>query len=199
MNAAQAQAIIGDAKEKLLGIVLSGFDDYIRGYGDKSHTHHARTRACLIHDLIVARAKELQCQMEGFVFVGRRPRNFFNLREQIIIQFKKLEPTLLAMNLQTTLALALQESPQISIPGIPPRLPLITVGYVPNQIFTAVDGVFITYVENQKLKWHIPLVGEMDALLIMPDEHEQHDSSRKRVHAKGYRQQRDDDAAAGAV
>lgn len=197
MNAVEAHAIIGDAKEKLLDAVLSGFSDYITECGEQSHKHHPRTRACLVHDLIVGRAKELQNELSGFVFIRRKPRNFFNFREQAIIQFKKLKPSLLTANLQTSLALALEESPQISIPGIPPKLPLITVGYVPNQIFSAVDGVFITYVENKELKWHIPLVGETDDLLIMPNEQEQHD--RKRVYAKGYRQQRDTAAAAGAV
>ena len=196
MNEQSAKKIIGESAGDLYNIVTGGVADYLKEYGKQAHKHHSRTRSCLIHDHMVSRAKEAAAKLPAFKFISRAPRNFFDLGQKLLVQFKKLDRKLLTKNKETQLSLALEENPKaLTLPGIPPRLPLITIGYVASHDHATIDGVFITYMENRKLKFHIPLTAK-DNSTQLPQTNEQTAPSRKRVYAKGRRQQSGNDAVA---
>jgi hypothetical protein len=207
MTESDCKKHFGDNAEKYAAAVVSGFNDYHAENAHTSHKHSRRTRANIIHDNIVNRAKQLEIPADQFRFIKGLPRNFFDIGQKILVQFKKLGRTLLSSNHASQLHLALQEfNKVICLPGIPDRLPLVTIGYVPSHDFTKIDGVFATYVQKNKLQWAFQLdISEPNVQplplplpLTPPDEQSQPQKiQRRRVTARGARKQRHSAPSAG--
>jgi hypothetical protein len=96
----------------------------------------------------------------------------------------------LTSNYPTELALGFDKQEELEeLPGIPPRLPRLTIGYVPSRDWTSILGIYVTCRVAEELKWYrdiTDLGGEaaaipMQPMIVPPQE------SERRVYPKGKR------------
>ena len=180
-------------------VIFKGFSDYPVNYGHVSFKHHPRSRATLIHDHIIDAAKETFSAFPEIHFIKGALRNLFDVEDKIVLQFKKLKRSLISSNYPTQLALAFQLQESITgLPGISPKLPRLTAGYVPSTDFTKIDGIYVTYAEGKKLKWFLDVTNEDDQVLPfqIPDTTTQN-VPKKRTKPKKLDKPHADDAANG--
>jgi len=192
MNQSHAESILRDYYQELRDIVLDGFGEYAQDYAHVSYKHHARTRATTIHDHIFALAKERLSKHSAFHQIPTTIRNLFDVAGILVIQFKKLNRNLRTSNILTQLTLAFNNQREVHLPGIPPTLPRLALGYVPKRDWTEVDGVYLTYSVGRTLLWYIDITqaGEQTAafpqnLPITPTPTDAHAApERRKVRAK---------------
>lgn len=200
MTQSQAEAVLSKYYPLLRDVVIDGFTDYAREYGHVSFKHHARSRATLIHDHIVHYAKERLLALPEFQLIPTKIRNLFDVSGELIVQFKKLSRSLRTSNITTQFTLTFDAQEEIySLPGIPPSLPRLALGYVPRSDWTAVEGVYLTYSCAKNLVWYLDLtlVGQPELLTPLEIEfNEQPVATPKRVRAKSPRRKRGGDTAA---
>ncbi|MGO9246598.1 MAG: hypothetical protein ACLQDC_17720 [Verrucomicrobiia bacterium] len=136
----------------------------------------------------MALAKERLREFPSVRFLPKAIRNLFDVKGKVVIQFKKLNPKLLPSNYPTQLALAFDKQETVNgLPGIPPTLPRLTVGYVPNRDSTGIAGIFVTYCVGENLKWYMDITdlgGEANVLPMQPVL-EPPQEVQQRVYAKG--------------
>jgi hypothetical protein len=178
--------------------IQRGFAEYASLYGHVSVVHHPRSRATVIHDHIVARAKEIFDEFPGIHFLSGAPRNLFDVDGKIVLQFKKLRRTLLSSNYPTQLALAFERQQRVDgFPEIPPKLPRLAAGYVPSRDFTSIDGIYVTFAEGKRLKWFLDITNEGDqALPFQLPETPPQDAPTKRAQPKRAERPGSDSSAA---
>lgn len=200
MNKSSVEAALKPYLAEISRLVLDGFDDYRRDYSSVSHTHHARTRASIIHDHIFAYAKDRLLTNNAFHLIPTKVRNLLDFSGSFVLQFKKLSRRLRTSNIPTQLALDFARQKEVHcLPGIPPRLPRLAIGYVPSANWTSIDGIFLTYAVGNKLEWFIDLTGYAGDQLAFPnpDTHEPpKEPARRVIRAKVKRRRRGDDTAA---
>lgn len=172
MEQEKARTLLGPYLGTLRSVVQGGFSDYLKAYAPTAYLHSARTRASLIHDHIVERARRAFDQSE-IHYLHIHQRNLFDFRGAFLIQFKKLDERLMPSNYPTQTAwdFAAQEDLQ----DIPSVLPRLTVGYVPNRLWTAITGVFVSKTMGGGLEWSI----SVDDLLSLYDQTRIHDETNQ--------------------
>ena len=200
MSPTSAEQILSPHLTLLRDCVTDGFSDYHLHYGHVSYLHNARTRASAIHDHIVSHVKSRFGGSTSIRKIPIRIRNLFDVDGKLVLQFKKLSKGLRTSNIQTHLTLSLDNKNNITLPGIPPSLPRLSLGYVPKHDWTSIEGVFITYVLNKKLIWYIDLTGlSGNASTLFAPPIQPASPTKKRIRAKPTRQSYDGDSSEVAV
>lgn len=157
-------------KRRLIGmagtiheVLTEGFQDYFSLYGAHAACHASRTRACLIHDHQRDRAKSAFALLqESWQYHELHTRGMF-IFDDFILCFKRLDQDLLPSNVPTQTSLGFDE--QIALPGIPPTLPRIIAGYVPNVDWSGITSTHLVFRLGRVMLWHVCLEEElMEAL-----------------------------------
>jgi hypothetical protein len=189
---------IGDYRAALARVVRKGFEEYFEVYGAHAACHSKRSRASLIHDLMIKHAKKELPEKE-FHYIVMDEREIFSFRGEFLIQFKKLKHSMVGSNYPTAQALLFEEDGEIEgLPGIATKLPLITVGYVPRQYFSGIEGIFATQTVEHRPQWVDRLTDEEDGQLpissILKPQHDPSSQIQKsRIKRKDKKQQSDTD------
>jgi hypothetical protein len=202
MTESKATDLLSPYFDKLRAIVIDGFKDYTKEYAHVSHKHHARSRACLIHDHIAHYARERLLGIKDFHQIPTKIRNLFDVKGELVLQFKKLTRKLRTSNIRTQLSFNFDGQMAVhELPGIPSRLPKLSLGYVPRRDWTDIDGVFLTYSVGKRLNWFISLTDASEQPEIfpatIPNEPQPQISTTRRVRAKSPRRKQSGDAIAG--
>lgn len=199
MSKSSFNKAIGDYRAALARVVRKGFDEYFEVYSPYSAAHSKRTRASLIHDLMIKHAKKELPEKE-FRYIVVDEREIFNFLGEFLIQFKKLKDSLVGSNYPTTQALLFEEEGEVDgLPGIATKLPLITVGYVPRQYFSGIEAIFATQTVEHRPQWVERLTDEEDgqlpisSILTPPPHDPQSQIQKSRIRRKDKRQQSDTD------
>jgi len=98
--------------------IQAGFTYYHRRYADESHRHHARTRATLINDHIVDFANRNLARFPGVKHLSMFGRKLFQVDDQLLLHFKKLDRRRLPSNYPTLFALDFIKQKQLELPGL---------------------------------------------------------------------------------
>ena len=137
------------------------FYKYKETYPDQS-VHSLRTRATIIHDLMIHRARAEFDRVRGvriLDLVHPYNRTFLEIRERALIRFKKLDENKQPRNYQTDFVRDYNEDNDL--PGIPPKAHRLTLGYRLNPLQTEVLDVLITSYLGNRL--------DVDIELYIPD------------------------------
>jgi hypothetical protein len=130
-------------------IVLEGFKEYRSIYARSSAAHSKLSRASLIHDHMLEKAKMLL--PPPFHFTNHFQRGVFTFGDEAVVQFKRLGRDLMPRNYPTTTNLAIYESGEIDgLSGIPSSLPFVTIGYVPDEFWLNPLGVFAAQIVQHR-------------------------------------------------
>ena len=114
----------------------------------------ARTRANAVYQFMLDRATERFQKMRSVHRVESRSRILFNIKDEVVVGFKKLSHKLRTRNYPTLFSLMYDA--QMDLEGIPSRLPRVTVGYQLKNFNTEIDP-FVVYAVENKMRWCYPL------------------------------------------
>ena len=125
-------------------IVHAGHDDWLSLPPEKRLDKDVRCHRCWVWCEMVAEAKR-RFDANPNVRIHEEPNTvYFVIDNELIVRFKKMDPDGRSQNIQTQLQLDLRDS-QLSLPGIPGKLPTIEVGYVPDEIDLTLDEVVVAH------------------------------------------------------
>lgn len=197
MSKSSFNSAIGNYRAVLARVVRNAFNDYFEIYSAQAADHSKCTRASLIHDLMIKHAKKLLPE-KVFRYIVIGDREVFNFCSEFLIQFKKLKRSMLGSNYPTHQALMFSEDGEIDVglPGIGGSLPLITIGYVPRQYFSGIEGIFATQTVEHRPQWVERLSEEEERQLPISSILKPNDTESKiqksRIKRKDRKQQQSD-------
>jgi hypothetical protein len=163
--------------------ILEGFRNRLKRYSDELVNHTARTRACLINDLIVVEFMKKKLKILGIRVFKRHGRILFDIRGQVILHFKKLDEFLQSSNLQTEFSYGFIH--QMDLPGIPSSLPRLIAGYIPSADWTGIISAHVTYPKGKSIVWSYPLIGQPQTLNNMEENSDANKTRKRRFRGKG--------------
>lgn len=176
--------IIASVGPVLHDVVKKGFQCYPNNYGPYALDHSATSRACLIHDHIIALGKEM-LPAQGFYSTKHMGRSVFTYQDVMVVQFKRLDHRLMPQNFETKLSKSLYQDGVIDgLEGILTELPFVTVGYIPDELWLNPMGIYATQIVNQRPEWTVRLDEggiAQDELPISPTPNEPQRPSTARI------------------
>jgi hypothetical protein len=189
LNQVQAQKLLEPYMMAIKDAILAGFNYYHRRYGDESHAHQARSRANLVNDHIVDFANRNLAKFPGVKHLSVFGRKLFQVHDQMLLHFKKLNRQKLPSNYPTLFALDFSKQKQLELPGLPATLPRLIAGFVPSKDWSRVEGVYITCPDGNTVAWYLDLTATAQQLETIELTKGQNDKlivpRRRRVRARG--------------
>ena len=110
----------------------------------------ARTRANNVYQFMLDRATEHFQKTRGVHRVQSQGRILLNVKNEVIVGFKKLSHKLRTQNYPTLFSLMYDA--QMDLEGIPSQLPRVTVGYQLKNFETEIEP-FVVYAIENKVQW----------------------------------------------
>ena len=167
MQKQEALSVLEPHLKTLHNITYSGFYGYFKKYRDNCADHSKRSRASLIHDETILQAKKSYLCKDGIAkHIEECNREVFILDNFAILQFKKLNDQLLVENYPTEFASRFNGNEQLELKNIPSALPRLNVGYVVNQTWTEMNGIFLTSENINGFSWSFALHSNIDQIEI---------------------------------
>jgi len=151
----EAKAILEPHVDSITHCILLGWNDYTTRYSAETHLHETRTKANLIRDHIVYHARREFCDKPGVVLREFNGLFLVEVDGKLSIRFKKLDCGLRSSNIPTQQALAFNQ--QLLLPGIPPAPTRLNAGYVPNEWWTDIKGLFVVCPNGNGVEWSIEI------------------------------------------
>ena len=133
------------------------FCEYVEKYPNTS-IHSLRTRANIVHDLMIHRMRAEFDGMRGARIIDlSHPyvRTLLEVNHRLLIRFKKLDESKLARNYRTKFIRDYEQD--TDLPGIPPKAHRLTLGYRLNLLQTEVLDVSVTSCIGRRLEYDIEL------------------------------------------
>jgi hypothetical protein len=133
-------------------IVVEGFQYYQSQYAQQAADHSKRSRASLIHDHMIAIAR--QRLPASFHYIEHQQREIFTYGDEAVVQLKRLDADMKPRNFLTSACYSLYSAGEMEgLPGILTSLPFITIGYLPDQFWRHPLGIFATQIVNFNPSW----------------------------------------------
>jgi hypothetical protein len=123
-----------------------------------------RSRASVIHDYMVAFARDFFKDDPGIRIFTKRGLSLINIDDSLLLRFKKLDAEKRSRNIPTQQTYLFRA--QLELPGIPAELTHIEAGYVLNELQTMLDGIYITCPNGKRLEWFIDLTSLLGANVV---------------------------------
>src|SRR5579884_2058663 len=133
-----ARSILAPHHDALLRCVNKGWEGFAKIRPEMA-LWHATVRANLIWGLMVDEARTQFADVHGVRLLDNDERFAIIVREQAALRLKKLNEQFETSNYPTPTAERVDA--QLPIPGIPPSVTWLTVGYVLNQAQTEIASV----------------------------------------------------------
>jgi len=149
--------------------IYSAVGEFENGHGGEPDWS-ARTRASMIHDLMVKHVRRRFDASDNVRCFVRRGLFHLDMGGAVWLRFKKLDRNMRSSSIPTRQALSFLNVLQLELPGMPCPVSRLTAGYVLNPLGTAIDGAYVTCPLGSEIGWFIELteppthkVIEMDA------------------------------------
>jgi hypothetical protein len=153
----ESKLILEPVHKLLVECIENGFYDYLK-INDFANENlpfvdlKARTKGSLIHDLI--RSKIIQ-EFSSYdnLKVGEFNNVFgINLQNELFIRFKKMDKNFNVSSLSTKQHRKYLGQQQIS--GFPEEPTLLFAGYIPNEAWTSLNGIYLACWNGNALEWY---------------------------------------------
>jgi hypothetical protein len=155
--------------DRLWRIAAFPFYDYQNTYPNTT-VHSLRTRANIIHDLMVHRARREFDGVDGTRIIDLtypNSRTLLEIDQRILLRFKKLDELKQSRNYPTRFLRDYELDRDL--PGIPPRAHRLTLGYILNSFQTEVQYVLVTSVIGKRIEYDVELYIPNDKLISIAD------------------------------
>lgn len=186
-----SKEIIKPFHSELVQCIQKGFNDFIKvsEFVSSEITSFVefkpRTKACIIHDMIRANTLELFSERENLQ-VGEFNKVFgINVNNELFVRFKKM-----SKNFTVSSYLTPQHKKylgQQKIIGFPDEPTFLFAGYIPNQAWTSLNGVYLACWNGSVLEWYDEAGKysyEQFSLDFEPNKQDAHKAIEKRVRLK---------------
>jgi len=153
----ESKLILKPVHKVLVECIENGFYDYLKinDFVNENLSFvdlKARTKGSLIHDLI--RSKVIQ-EFSGYenLEVGEFNKVFgINLQNELFIRFKKMDKNFNVSSLITKQHKKYLGQQQII--GFPKEPTLLFAGYIPNETWTSLNGIYLACWNGNVLEWY---------------------------------------------
>ena len=141
---------------KLSECIDLGWNDFERECSHIRHKTSPRSRACIVHDNIVNRARKLFEEEENIILYDRNGTLMLQIEEDFLLRFKKLDEDKISkgINTQERIDFLDQELPEL--PGIC-RGTNVIAGYELNRLQTDIKEITVTCPSGKQNSWIIEL------------------------------------------
>lgn len=150
-----AEQILGPFLSRFRDCIVQAFQKYRTDYKTVSIVHTQRSRASLIHDHMIAFAREFLGGDPQIQIFAKRGLSLVNVKDNLLIRFKKLDAKRHSRDNATQQNFLF--TAQLDLPGISSELTHLQAGYVLNELQTGLEGVYITCPNGKHLEWFIDL------------------------------------------
>jgi hypothetical protein len=150
-----AEHILRRRLKKIRDCIFLSFGKWKSGHQGNGLILTPRSRASVIHDYMVAFARDFFKDDPGIRIFARRGLSLMNIDDSLLLRFKKLDAEKRSRNIPTQQTHLFRA--QLELPGIPAELTHLEAGYVLNELQTALDGVYITCPNGNRLEWFMDL------------------------------------------
>jgi hypothetical protein len=166
-NQADVEACLTRLEPALQRIVLGAWDEWM-GSGQAAVVQFPRTRANLVWDYIVRRARDEFGDIAGVVAIEGGQTLGFLCDDRVLFRFKKGDGNGLSRNYPTPLALAYHDHDE-NLLGLPDVM-RVEVVYILNHLKTAVTHIQVVCREGGKIIWGYDILrrGETGATDPLP-------------------------------
>ena len=154
----ESKEIIEPFHTELVQCIEKGFNDFIKvnEFVNNDITPFVdfkpRTKACIIHDMIRANITEIFSDRENLE-VGEFNRVFgISINEELFVRFKKMDKNFTVSSYSTP-----QHKKYIGqqrIIGFPDEPTFLFAGYIPNQSWTSLSGIYLACWNGRVLEWY---------------------------------------------
>lgn len=182
ISQSEADIILEPYKESLRLCVSMAWRYYNEHYGHVHHLHTPRTRASILHDLMVHNARKNFEGKPGIEMRDMRGLFLLIVDGQLLIRFKKLDEDKMSRSIptrQTEDFLA-----QMDLPGMPPRATAIIVGYELNRLQTEMAAITVTCPNGSYNAWYFELSEGTPSAEVVELPVEPKTPSQKRIRVK---------------
>lgn len=124
-----------------------------------------RTRACLVQDIMVRRAKAEFSDNPRVRIVARDETIKFVFDEAVVARFKKADASGLGSNIQTQAVMQFVDQQQ-ELPGLP-DMHKVEVLYHLNKLQTQIEHVTVVARDDDRMLWHYAITPEDSAQVVM--------------------------------
>ena len=155
--------------DRLWRIAVFPFYEYQEKYPNTS-IHSLRTRANIIHDLMVHRARFEFDKVSGTRIIDLthpNSRTLLEINQRILLRFKKLDESRQSRNYPTRFIRDYELDHDL--PGIPPRAHRMTLGYILNLFQTEVQNVLVTSAMGKRIEYDVELYIPNNKLISIAD------------------------------
>lgn len=130
--------------------------------------HSKRSRASILHDLIVRHAREVFEGVPGVVFRTIRGLFIVEIAGRLFIRFKKLDKRRMASSIPTKQSNCYydQDIEQLHLDGIPPVTALVA-GYQLDMFEQNLDSCLVTCPIGKSIHWAIDIQNPIDTMEII--------------------------------
>jgi len=152
----EAQQLLNSHLNVISNSISSGVDEYFSMYSDEARSRHRpTTRANIIHDHIIDRAKRGFDLKSGTRHHDSRGLSLFVLDERFLLRFKKLNDDKVSRNQKTNQVQAFRQQQKV-LDGIE-TLYNIEAGYVFNELEQGIQSIFLVCPNGRGIYWDIDL------------------------------------------
>jgi hypothetical protein len=166
----EGQRIVGPHFGAIFQIVIKAWTEYVAEYSDKQRAKHSTTtRACILHDLMVANAALYFTATDGCSSINSQGLMLFLISGKhipVAIRFKKFDRELLSRNQPTQQVRDFRSQQQIDALGAAYHL---EAGYVLDQYESAIEQISIVCPNRNRSYWDIELRGETESVTKVQD------------------------------
>lgn len=150
----------------LAEITLGAWEDW-RSSSECGRTIFSRTRANIIFDRMISRAREVFSGMPSIRIVERVGTEYFVADDQVLFRFKKGNVLGLSGNVRTQLSLAFHDHDQRSLFD---HLDLdrVEVVYTLNKLETKIANILVVGRDGYDLAWAYSIIPEADVIVDAP-------------------------------
>ena len=160
------QATLAAFESALLSVVHGAWQDF-KQLPLSAPFEFARTRACLVQDFMVRRAKGEFAGHPQVCMIARDETVMFVFDGQVVVRFKKADASGLGSNIPTQAVMQFVEQQQ-ELPGLP-DVHKVEVLYHLNHLQTQVEHVMVVARDGDHQLWEYPIddKGEQSAQPVM--------------------------------
>lgn len=174
MTRDEAEIILSPYYEKISNSIKRGFTDYMDMVGYDCYTKkriigfNARTKACLIQNLIIERIKENFAGVKGVTAKEHKGVFGLHFRNQAFIRFNKFNSRLEPCRARTKQRQK-YDNQQTVIPGFPRKPIFLYAGYTFTDSMTGIGSIHLTCRIKGKHEWYIDLYNHLPQQMSIPE------------------------------
>jgi hypothetical protein len=174
MSREQVEEIISPFLSTITSSIKKGFTDYMDMVGYDSYTKervlgfNGRTKATLIHNLIIERIRENFAGVTGITAKEYKGVFGLHIRGQLFIRFNKFNSRLQPTRAKTKQRIKF-ENQQTVIPGFPRKPMFLYAGYTFTSSMTGIGSIHIASRLKEKEEWRMDVYNHLPVQMSIPE------------------------------